>query len=109
MDNELWDESQENFGNTEILNEAIDIYFHKIRNKNTTVIDGLIFKETKDKKTFITSIKKKFGITGYETKIDSINSEKDVIVFSGNIKDKIKTELIKTYGKNEDNITVHGF
>ena len=90
MDNELWDESQENFGNTEILNEAIDIYFHKIRNKNTTVIDGLIFKETKDKKTFITSIKKNLVLLDMKQKLIQLIVKKMLLYFQVILKIKLK-------------------
>ena len=104
MDDELWNDNEDDLND---FDNIIHIHVHKIKNKNVTVIDGLKFTDLNESKQFITLIKKKFGIAGYESEIKKINENDKVFVFSGDNRNKISNILIDQYNKNEENIEIH--
>jgi hypothetical protein len=104
MDNELWDDEVNDLNN---FDNKIHIHSLKIKNKNTTVINGLIFNNKDENKQFISHNKKKFGIAGYQTIVEKINEKDMVFVFSGDYRTKIKNVLVETYNKSEENIEIH--
>jgi len=104
MDSELWNDVEEDLND---FDNIIHIYSHKIKNKNTTVLNGLKFNDKTESKQFITYIKKKFGIAGYEAFIEKINDKNNVCVFSGDYREKIKDVLINEYNKSDENIEIH--
>ena len=76
--------------------------------KFQTVIQGLKFKNDKDRVEFLKNMKKKIGIGGCSKKFDDIDSNYEVFVFTGDYSDKIKDYLVNDYNKNEDFIKFHG-
>ena len=76
-----------------------EIHMYKqARGRNTdSVIVGLIFKSKDNAKTFITSIKRKFGISGCQKTMEDLDKENPVFVFTGDFRDKISKILVEEY------------
>ena len=93
---------------TESINKEIHMYKHARGRRSDTIISGLEF-ETKDKaKTFISSIKKKFGIGGCQKMIEDMDKDKPVFVFTGDLRDKIIKILVDDYKYDPKLIKKHG-
>ena len=91
------------------LSSDINIFVQQRGTKKAnTLIKGLFFPELQESKTFLSNIKKKFGINGCIKKIEEIDPDNDIFQFSGDYSEKIKDVLIKNYSKNEENIRLHG-
>jgi hypothetical protein len=83
--------------------------FKQSRGRNTdTVIVGLKFNTKDNAKTFITSIKRKFGINGCQKMIEEMDNINPVFVFTGDFRDKIKKILIEEYNCIPDSIKKFG-
>lgn len=83
--------------NTIISYNEIHMY-KQARGRNTdTVIVGLIFKSKDNAKTFVSSIKKKFGINGCQKMMEDMDKENSVFVFTGDFRDKITKILVDEY------------
>jgi hypothetical protein len=76
-----------------------EIHMYKqARGRNTdSVIVGLIFKSKDNVKTFVSSIKKKFGINGCQKMMEDMDKDNPVFVFTGDFRDKITKILINEY------------
>jgi translation initiation factor 1 (eIF-1/SUI1) len=73
-----------------------------------TIISGLEFKTKEETKTFISVIKKKFGIGGCQKILDHIDNNNMVFVFTGDSRDKIIKILVDCYNYNITSIIKHG-
>lgn len=72
--------------------------YKKARGRNTdTEIVGLVFKSKENAKTFISSIKRKFGIGGCQKMIEELDKNNPVFVFTGDFRDKITKILVDDY------------
>ena len=90
------------------INKEIHMYKQARGRHCDTVISGLQF-ETKDMtKTFISSIKKKFGIGGCQKTMDDIDKTNQVFVFTGDLRDKIIKILVEDYKYDSKLIKKHG-
>lgn len=76
-----------------------EIHMYKqARGRNTdTVIVGLKFNTKENSKTFVSSIKRKFGISGCQKNMEEMDKENPVFVFTGDLRDKIIKVLIDDY------------
>jgi hypothetical protein len=76
-----------------------EIHMYKqARGRNTdSVIVGLNFKLKDNAKTFISSIKRKFGISGCQKTMEDMDKENPVFVFTGDFRDKITKILVDEY------------
>ena len=91
------------------LNTEINIYIRQRGSRSRdTIIENLIFPTKEESKTFLTIVKKKFGINGSLKIIEEINEENEVFIFTGNYSEKIKSLLISSYGKKDEQINIHG-
>jgi RNase H-fold protein (predicted Holliday junction resolvase) len=91
--NEEQNEEQENI----ITYNEIHMY-KQARGRNTdTIIVGLKFNNEKNAKSFISSTKKRFGISGCQKMIESLDKENPVFVFTGDLRDKIINTLVDDY------------
>lgn len=93
---------------TKTINAEIHMYKQARGRRCDTVISGLEF-ETKDMaKTFISSIKKKFGIGGCQKTMEDIDKHNLVFVFTGDLRDKIIKILVEDYKYDFKLIKKHG-
>ncbi len=104
MDSELWNDTNENLND---YDNIIHLHTYKIKKKNATIIDGLKFINVEEIKKFMTNVKKKLGIAGYEANIEQFNEKEKVFVFTGDNMVKIKNILINEYGKSDEHIIIH--
>jgi hypothetical protein len=93
------DETPLNLNNDNIVISYNEIHMYKqARGRNTdSVIVGLVFKSKDIAKTFISSIKRKFGINGCQKTMEDMDKENPVFVFTGDFRDKITKILIDEY------------
>lgn len=79
-----------------------EIHMYKqARGRNTdTVIVGLKFNTKENSKTFVSSIKRKFGINGCQKIMEEMDKENPVYVFTGDLRDKIIKVLVDEYKCN---------
>jgi translation initiation factor 1 (eIF-1/SUI1) len=79
-----------------------EIHLYKqARGRNTdTVIVGLKFNTKENSKTFVSSIKRKFGINGCQKIMEEMDKENPVYVFTGDLRDKIIKVLVDVYKCN---------
>jgi len=79
-----------------------EIHMYKqARGRNTdTVIVGLKFNTKDNSKTFVSSIKRKFGINGCQKIMEEMDKENPVYVFTGDLRDKIIKVLVDDYKCN---------
>jgi hypothetical protein len=84
---------------TETIIKYNEIHMYKqARGRNTdTVIVGLLFNNKDNSKTFVSFIKKKFGINGCQKMMDDMDKENPVFVFTGDFRDKIIKILVENY------------
>lgn len=73
-----------------------------------TIISGLEFKSKDETKTFLSSIKKKFGIGGCQKDIPDIDKNNQVLLFTGDLRDKIIKILVEEHKINPSLIKKHG-
>lgn len=73
--------------------DIVDIRCLPRGRKRDTLIEGLQLPNIKE---FVTIVKKKFGVIGYIKKDEKTG--KDIVGFSGDLRDKIKVILTKDYG-----------
>lgn len=87
-----------------------EIHMYKqSRGKNTdTIIVGIIFNSKDSVKTFISSIKQKFGIGGCQKKMEDMDKINPVLVFTGDFRDKITTILVSNYNVDPSAIKKFG-
>lgn len=88
---------------------STDIHIHRQQNgrRKLTILQGFTL-SAEESKTFISSIKKKFGINGSIKKMTDIDADNNVYIFSGDFREQIKTILIEQYNVSEDCIKYHG-
>ena len=84
---------------TEPIIKYNEIHMYKqARGRNTDIIIvGLLFNNKDNSKIFISSIKKKFGISGCQKMMDDMDKENPVFVFTGDFRDKIIKFLVEKY------------
>ncbi len=95
------------------LNEKYgsEIHMHRVSRgtrKCDVIIQGLQFKTPEESKTFITTISKKFGISGCVKIMEDYDKKNNVYVFTGDKRDEIVEILVKNYNKDNDFIKYHG-
>lgn len=88
-----------------------EIHMHRVNRgarKSDVIIQGLIFKSNEETKEFISTVSKKFGISGCSKMMPDYDSKNKVFVFTGDKRDEIKDILINTYNRDEEFIKYHG-
>lgn len=90
------------------LDHEIHIYKQSRGKKIDLIITGLEFSNKDATKTFMSVVKKKFGVGGCHKKMPELDKDKPVFVFTGDLTQKIKTLLISDYGKSDNLIKIHG-
>ena len=97
-----------NITDSKSINKEIHMYKQARGRRSNTIISGLEF-ETKDEaKTFILTIKKKFGIGGCHKMMEDMDKDKPVFVFTGDLRDKIIKILVENYKYDSKIIKKHG-
>jgi translation initiation factor 1 (eIF-1/SUI1) len=94
--------------NTKTINNEIHMYKQARGRHCDTVISGLKFETKEETKTFISTIKKKFGIGGCQKLMEDINKDEPVFVFTGDLRDKIIKILVEVYNYDSKLIKKHG-
>jgi translation initiation factor 1 (eIF-1/SUI1) len=102
FDNEL-----DNELNT-FLNEDIHLHYKQRGKKCQTLIVGLLFNDKEEIKKFLSTIKKKFNVSGAHKEIKELDSNNKVFEFAGDIREGLKDYMTKVLNKNEENIKIHG-
>lgn len=89
----------ENPSNNEKIISYNEIHMYKqARGRNTdTVIVGLLFNSKDNSKSFVSSIKRKFGIGGCQKIMEEMDKENPVFIFTGDNRDKIIKVLVENY------------
>ncbi len=93
---------------TKTINKEIHMYKQARKRSCDTVISGLKFNTKEMTKTFMSTIKKKFGIGGCQKTMDDIDKENPVFVFTGDLRDKIIKILVEDYKYDSKLIKKHG-
>jgi translation initiation factor 1 (eIF-1/SUI1) len=91
-----------------MMNKEIHMYKQARGRHSDTVISGLKFETKEMTKTFISSIKKKFGIGGCQKMMEDIDKVNQVFVFTGDLRDKIIKILVEEYKYDLKLIKKHG-
>lgn len=93
---------------TQTLNKEIHMYKHSRGRRCDTIISGLEFQSKEETKTFLSFIKKKFGIGGCQKELADIDKDNQVLVFTGDLRDKIIKILVSDYKVDPTLIKKHG-
>ena len=95
------------------LNEKYsnEIHMHRVSRgarKCDVIVQGLTFKTGEETKTFITTVSKKFGISGCYKMLPDYDAKNNVFIFTGDKRDEIRNILISSYDKDDEFIKYHG-
>lgn len=97
---------------TELENKySNEIHLHRVsRNarKCTVIIQGLVFESAEKSKEFLTSVSKKFGISGCQKMMEDYDKKNKVYVFSGDKRDEIVDILVENFERDREFIKYHG-
>jgi hypothetical protein len=96
--------------NTKNINREIHMFKHPRKKGKLfdTVISGIVFGTKEENKTFMSSIKKRFGIGGCQKKMEDIDKNYPVFVFTGDLRTKITKILVEEYKYDSKLIKNHG-
>ena len=72
------------------------------------IIQGLVFESAKISKEFLTTVSKKFGISGCQKMMEDYDKKNKVYVFSGDKRDDIVNILVEKYNRDREFIKYHG-
>lgn len=90
------------------FNEDIHLHYKQRGKKCQTLLVGLLLNDKDEIKTFLSTIKKKFNVSGSHKEIKDLDSANKVFEFAGDIRNGLKEYLINVLNKNEENIRIHG-
>lgn len=88
-----------------------EIHMHRINRgarKSDVIIQGLSFKTNEETKEFISSVSKKFGISGCYKILKDYDNKNKVFIFTGDKREEIRNILINDYNKDDEFIKYHG-